>query len=379
MDSQAQKARIDIEYLEGVWCFKLSGAWKLGGALPRFESLASRLDSEEGMSRIAFDTADLQAWDSGLLTFLLRCLEYCRKRGWQFDLNALPGNMRSLIDLSRAVPEKLDVGGDEGRGSFLYNMGIRGIDFGRECMEFMTFTGECTLSAINLLRGRARMRWKDMWAIVQECGANALPIVTLISFLIGLIITFLGAVVLVRFGAEIYVSYLVGYGMLREMGAVMTGVIIAGRTGAAFAAQIGSMKVNEEIDALSTLGISPIDFIVLPRMLAMFLMMPLLVIYADVIGIIAGILVAEFMLGISYQQFINGILEAVGLPDMWLGVIKGTVFGVIIAVSGCLRGIKCGNSADAVGLATTSAVVTGITLIIFANAIIDWIAAIYGV
>jgi len=379
MDSQAQKARIDIDHLEGEWRLKLSGAWKLGEELPRFDSLADRLDSEKRMSRIVFDTADLQVWDSGLLTFLLRCLEYCHKRGWQFDLDALPGNMRSLIDLSRAVPEKKDVGGGKIRGSFFYNLGLWAIDFGRGGLEFLAFTGECSLSIFNLLRGRARMRWKDFWPIVQECGVNALPIVTLISFLMGLIITFLGAVVLVRFGAEIYVSYLVGYGMLREMGAVMTGVIIAGRTGAAFAAQIGSMKVNEEIDALSTLGISPIDFIVLPRMLALFFMMPLLVIYADIVGIIAGILVAEFMLNISYHQFINGIKDAVALPDMMLGIIKGVVFGVIVAVSGCLRGIKCGNSADAVGLATTSAVVTGITLIIFSNAIIDWIAAVFGV
>ncbi len=239
--------------------------------------------------------------------------------------------------------------------------------------------GECFQSVIGLIRGRRPFRWRDFFLVLQEVGADALPIVALISLLVGVIISFLGAVVLQRFGADVYVSYLVAYGMLREMGALMTGIIIAGRTGAAFAAQIGSMKVSEEIDALKTLGISPIDFIVLPRMLALFIMMPLLTIYADIMGIFSGMMISKGMLDIAYTIFMNGMKEAVDLSDFFLGVFKGTVFGVIVAVSGCLKGMRCGNSADAVGMATTSAVVTGITLIIMANALIDWMAAIYGI
>lgn len=214
---------------------------------------------------------------------------------------------------------------------------------------------------------------------MQSNSVGALLIVTLISFLVGLIIAFLGAVVLRPFGAGYFVSYLVGYGMLREMGALMTGIIIAGRTGAAFAAELGSMKITEEIDALKTLGLSPIDHLVLPRVLGLFLMMPLLTIYANFVGIMGGMIVSITLLELSAAQFIGGLLTPVTLSDGLLGVFKGSVFGLIIGLSGCLRGLQTGNDAGAVGRAATSAVVTAITLIILANAIIDWLAVLLNV
>jgi phospholipid/cholesterol/gamma-HCH transport system permease protein len=200
--------------------------------------------------------------------------------------------------------------------------------------------------------------------------------VTVISLLVGLIIAFLGAVVLRRFGADYYVSYLVSYGMLRELGALMTAIIMTGRTGAAFAAEIGSMKIAEEIDALKTLGISPIDFLVTPRMLAIVIAMPLLTVYADLLGILGGLAVATTMLDLSYTQFLTGLLEPVVLADALVGIVKSVVYGGIIGIAGCMRGMQTGNDASAVGQATTSAVVTGIILIVLANAVIDWMAAV---
>jgi len=166
--------------------------------------------------------------------------------------------------------------------------------------------------------------------------------------------------------------------MLREMGAIMTGVIMAGRTGAAFAAEIGSMKVNEELDALRTFGISPIDYLVLPRILAMVFMMPFLTAYANVIGIFGGWLVATFLMGLPGNVFFDDLNYVVGIPDLVLGLIKGTVFGYLVATAGCLRGLQCGSGASAVGVSTTRAVVTSITLIIIATALIDWAAATLG-
>jgi phospholipid/cholesterol/gamma-HCH transport system permease protein len=200
--------------------------------------------------------------------------------------------------------------------------------------------------------------------------------VTLIALLIGIIIAFLGVVVLKRFGAGYYVSYLVGYGMLREMGALMTGIIIAGRTGAGFAAELGSMKITEEIDALSTLGIPPIDHLVLPRVLGLFVMMPLLVLYADVVGIAGGMGVAVTMLDLTPTQFINGLLTAVEFNDTLLGLFKATIYGTIVGMAGCMKGLQAGSDAGAVGRAATSAVVIGITMIVLANAVIDWLAAL---
>jgi phospholipid/cholesterol/gamma-HCH transport system permease protein len=258
----------------------------------------------------------------------------------------------------------------------LAQLGVAGIALWDDAHAALTFTGNVALGVAGLARGRVRMRWRDFWVVVQSTGSAALPIVTLIALLMGIIIAFLGVVVLERFGAGYYASYLVGYGMLREMGALMTGIIMAGRTGAAFAAEIGSMKITEELDAYSVLGISPVEHLVLPRVLGVFVMLPLLVIYADLVGILGGMGVAVAMLDLSGGQFITGLLTAVELSDALLGVVKGTIFGVVIGLAGCLRGMQTGSDASAVGRSATSAVVLGITLIIMANTIIDWIAAL---
>jgi phospholipid/cholesterol/gamma-HCH transport system permease protein len=232
---------------------------------------------------------------------------------------------------------------------------------------------------VKLLRGQASFRWSDVLALMQASGSQALPIVSLISGLIGLILAFMGAIQLRQFGAQIYVADLVGIGMTREMGAVMTGIIMAGRTGAAFAAQLGTMQVNEEIDAYSTLGISPMEFLVLPRMLALVLMMPLLCVYADLLGMLGGVVVATGLLDISLVEYVNETRAAVSLTDIGLGVVKSGLFGVLIALAGCLRGMQCGRSASAVGDAATSAVVTGIVLIIATDGLLAVITEVLGI
>ncbi|MFH0343177.1 MAG: MlaE family ABC transporter permease, partial [Chromatiales bacterium] len=215
--------------------------------------------------------------------------------------------------------------------------------------------------------------------IVQECGAQALPIVSLISFLVGLILAFVGAVQLEQFGAQIYVANLVGIAMAREMGAMMTGIVIAGRTGAAFAAQLGTMMVNEEIDALTTTGLPPMEFLVLPRMLALMLMVPLLCLYADLMGILGGALIGVSMLDLGIVEYYNQTRAALDLSTFLLGLIKAAIFGVLVALAGCLRGMQCGRSASAVGEAATSAVVTGIVWIIVSDAILTVLYQVLGV
>lgn len=213
---------------------------------------------------------------------------------------------------------------------------------------------------------------------IESAGPSALAIITLISTLVGLILAFVGAVQLQLFGAQIYVANLVGLGMAREMGAMMTAVIMAGRTGAAYAAQIGTMQVNEEIDALKTMGISPIEFLVLPRLIALCVMMPLLCIYADFMGIFGGAVVSAMMLDISFFEYYQQLQSAVDLKHFVIGIIKSGVFGVLVATAGCFRGIQCGRSASAVGFAATNAVVTSIVLIVVADAIITVICQVLG-
>jgi len=233
----------------------------------------------------------------------------------------------------------------------------------------LSFLGESVVSVGKLVRGRAQFRWRDMVEIMQACGPQALGIVALINFLIGMILAFVGASELARFGASIYTADLVAVATVREMGCIMTGIILCGRTGAAFAAQLGTMKVNQEIEAFQTFGISSFEFLVLPRMLALVLMMPLLCIFADLIAIGGGFLVSTLMLDVAPRVYLARTVESINLAGFLVGIFKGSFFGVIIALTGCLRGMQCGTNAAAVGLATTSAVVTGITWIIASDGI----------
>jgi phospholipid/cholesterol/gamma-HCH transport system permease protein len=369
---------VALQLSEKTLVVALSGNWQLEEVTPRFDELVGEQASDSVVTGVGFDSSALGTWDSSLLAFLMQTQTYCENLDIRFDEEGLPAGITRLLGLARAVPEK-DTVRDEKRISWPDRVGTTVIATSAGLLAAVTFTGEVMSGLIRLMTGRLRLRWRSFWVVVQSNGSGALPIVGLIAFLVGLIICFLGAVVLRRFGAGYYVSYLVGYGMLREMGALMTGIIMAGRTGAAFAAELGSMKITEEIDALKTLGVSPVDHLVLPRVLGLFVMMPLLVIYANFVGILGGMIVAITLLDLSPTQFIGGLLTPVVLSDGLIGVFKGVVFGLTIGLAGCMRGLQAGNDAGAVGKATTSAVVTSITLIILANAVIDWAAAMLGV
>jgi phospholipid/cholesterol/gamma-HCH transport system permease protein len=247
------------------------------------------------------------------------------------------------------------------------------MDLFDQARETAAFTGEIILAFATLLTGKSPFRARDFFYFVQACGAESLPIVSLIAVLVGVILSFVGAVQLQMFGAQIYVANLVGLGMVLEMGALMSGVIIAGRIGAAYAAQLGTMQVNEEIDALRTIGISPVGFLVLPRMLALMLMLPLLCIYADIMGILGGSIIGVTMLDLSLVEYLEQTRKTLRLSQCGQGLLKASVFGVLIGYAGCLRGMQCGRSALAVGEATTSAVVTSIVLIVVSDSIITFI------
>jgi len=335
------------------------------------------LQEEKPLAAIAIEDGNDLEPDNLRVTAFLGILDWAEKEGIEVEKASIPDSFTKIHQLARSVrPYQPET--HRGPRSIPEAVGLWAREQYRGILEIATFTGEYTLATGRMMRGKAAFPWNEIWRIFREVTVQALPIVSLISFLIGLIIAFLGAVVLMRFGAEFAVSYLVGYGMLREMGAVMTAVIMAGRTGAAYAAQIGSMKVNEELDALQTFGISPIDFIVLPRLMALTLAMPLLTLYANVVGIFGGLLVAEFMMDVPGSLFFAEMQSIVGVSDFLLGIFKAFAFGLLVSTAGCLRGLQSGRGASAVGEAATRAVVTGITLIIIANALIDWAAATYG-
>ena len=374
------KAQIGLTSDGSQFLIHLSGDWSIHSNLPNTSALFRQLEAANETRTIRFQLEESTEFDSTLAGFVFRVINLAEDKGHTVELDNLPDRLGRLLDLSSKTPEKKDADRSTTEHEhWLTLLGKFVLERIYGVIEIATFTGEWVNALARLLSGRARLRWEDFWHILRTVSVDALPIVALISFLVGAIISFLGAVTLKQFGAEFAVSYLVGYGMLREMGAIMTGIIIAGRTGAAFAAQIGSMKINEEIDALRTLGISPIEFIVLPRLLALFIMMPLLTLYSNVIGIISGWMVAEGLIGVPGPVFFIEMQAVVGLSDFLLGIFKAFIFGILVATAGCLRGLQCGSGAGAVGLATTRAVVAGITLIVFSNAIIDWAAATLGI
>jgi len=361
---------VNLKYqADGALQLRLSGGWTLEADIPDTNGLIEKIGSAEPVSRVSFDSKRIIAWDTALLIFLTPLSDYCRQQKIEIELAGLPKGVGKILDLADAVPERKDARRRPRKRSFFYDVGVDFMDGMRTSGEFIVFSGESVIALGKLIRGKAVYQRSELWRIMQESGAQALPIVSLVSFLVGLILAFVGAVQLKQFGAGIYVADLVGIAMTREMGAIMTGIIMAGRTGAAFAAELGSMTVNQEIDALKTAGFSPIEFLVLPRMLALMLMMPLLAVYADLMGILGGAVVAVSVLHLTASEYFMEIYLAVSIADFIAGIFMAAVYGVIVAEVGCLRGITCGRSAQAVGSATTSAVVSSIVLIVVACAI----------
>lgn len=357
---------------------RLSGRWTLAQKRPDLAAVFNELDQPAEHASLRFDVEGLHSWDTGLLIFVRACQDWAETNGLGCDLGDLPEGVQNLVRLSRAVPKDESSTGGQLPG-WLTGLGSQVLAALSGLMQFFTFTGELMLELLAFLGGRAKVRRKDFLFILQSTGAMALPIVALLSFLTGLIIAFIGVIQLQKFAADIYVADLVGLATTRELAAVMAGVIMAGRTGAAFAAQIGSMKVNEEIDALTTFGISPMQFLVLPRVIAMVLMMPLLCVCANLVSILGGMVVAVAISDVSVTQYIHQIDYAVSTTDFAVGIFKSAVFGLIIAMAGCYRGLHCGKDATAVGLAATSAVVTSITWIVVADAIFAVMFHILGI
>lgn len=377
-DNDADENRLAVERQNDVLTIHLTGRWTFQDGLPDMQPVYKAIE-EQTPQRLAYETHDLKDWNSGLLTVLVEMDEACKDKGIEVDPTGLPEGVQKLVALARAVPERQGNAGPTTRADFLERVGTRWLGRYGSAERAIDFIGEAVIALGRLFIARANFRRSDFVLYVQQCGAQALPIVALISLLIGMILAFVGSVQLKLFGAQIFVANLVSIAMVREMGAMMTAIIMAGRTGASYAAQLGTMQVNEEIDALRTLGIAPMEFLVLPRMLALIIMMPLLCIYANVIGIFGGYLVGVGMLGLSASQYIQQTLRWLNMSNISLGLGKSVIFGIIIAICGCYAGLQSGRSAAAVGGAATAAVVTSIVWIIVSDGIIAVITTTLGI
>ncbi len=372
----SQECSLTTSQSGDILCLHFSGSWTTRikkCKRPDFKTLLSN-----NFTTLTYNTEALTEWDSRMLVELTRITEIAAQKSITIDEQGLPTGIQKLLKLTRkkvmAPPQDHNT-----HPGFFEWIGNHSISFFQSSLDMLLFTGKIWLSYLRFYTGRARFLKRDFSYFLYDCGPQALPIVTLIAFLVGFTLAFIGAVQLQMFGADIYVANLVGLTMTREMGAMMAAIIMAGRTGAAYAAQLGTMQVNEEIDALQTMGLNSFDFLVLPRMTAMVIMMPMLTVWADLMGILGGFFIGCLSLDISPILYYEQTIEAIHLNHFLVGIIKSVFFGYIVAFCGCLKGMNCGRSADAVGKATTSAVVTAIVFIVVADAIFTFFFNLIGI
>lgn len=341
----------------------IGGEWRLGST-PDGADICGAIPP--ACKTIVLQTTELDSWDSSLAIALLQLARWCDNQQITLDTKASPQGLQQLLNLATGVPAYQPEDNHQCTGfiTSLYNS-IHSQWL--ELRDTLIFIGDTSLALGKWFTGRAKTRRSDILFFIDQAGPKALAIVTLISLLVGMILAYLGSVQLRQLGAQVFVADLVAIGMVREMGPLMTAVIMAGRTGAAYAAQIGTMQVNDEIDALRVMGIPSVEFLVVPRLLALVFIMPLLCIYADIIGMAGGAIIATSM-DVSITQYILQTKGAVDWLDISTGLIKSVFFGILIAVAGCQAGLHCGRDSNAVGMAATNAVVKAIVYLVVADA-----------
>ncbi len=352
------------------------GIWSIAS----ISALDERLDRlEGGTARAArIDLAKLESLDTAGAWVLHRTVRRLQAEGLEVELIGVRPAHQSLLERVEAgdVENELE---RERLNPFMVlveRIGHASVDAVREGRDLLSFLGETTLTALHSLMRPSRIRLVALFAHLERTGLDALPIIGLLSFLIGVVVTYQGADQLRQFGAEIFTVNLLGVSILREMGILLTAIVIAGRSGSAFTAQIGTMQVNQEIDAMRALGLNPIEILVLPRMFALLIALPLLAVFADLMGLAGGALMSYLVLDISLVQFLERLKNVVPVSNFWIGVIKAPVFGYLIGLVGCREGLMVSGSAESVGRQTTKAVVVSIFLVIVADAVFSIIFSV---
>jgi len=348
----------------------LSGSWiarGIGAIEPQLDLL-----SPPEKSKVVVDGAQIEALDTAGAWVLQKLLHRLRTEGAVVQLNNLrPEFARLLEALAQEVVAQAERAptADNPAPSGLAGLGRSTQAAFAQSLALVGFVGETAVAFAGCVAQPARFRWRPVFFNIRTAGFDALPIVGLLSFLLGIVVAYQGADQLRQYGANIFVADLVGLSMLREFAPLITAIIIAGRSGSAYAAQIGTMAVTEEIDAMRTLGIAPLELLVLPKIIALLIAMPLLTVFADVLGVAGGMLMAQSQLGVGFDEFLERFVKAVSVTAYLIGIAKAPVFAVIIAMVGCFQGFRTQGGADSVGRQTTRAVVQSIFLVIVADAL----------
>lgn len=373
--NEKKRTIFEFQKNEQVYTLFLKGSFEFFDDLKLKEEFFQKLQDSQ-IKKLILNAQDLVSWDSSLTSYLYKLIKFSQNKGLSVEYCCFPVSLKSLIDLALAVDRKPKTEPQKKEG-FIEYLGENAILFYEIVKKGFLFSRGVCASIGRFVRGKAIIRKEDFFSALDDCGPKALLIVSLISFMVGLILAFVGSIQLKTFGAQIYVASLVTIGMIRIMGAIMVGIIMAGRTGASYAATIGTMQVNEELDALKTMGIPSVDFLILPRVLSLLISMPILVMLADFMGMAGGAFVGTFLLEISPEEYWKYAWSAFGLGNFLVGIFHGIVFGIVISLCGCYYGIYCGRNADSVGQATTRAVVSSIVWMIVLTGIITWMCEVF--
>jgi phospholipid/cholesterol/gamma-HCH transport system permease protein len=359
--------QLSAEQQNGTATIAIRGRVAIGNAQQLLNDITAQVPADAREVRL--DLSGVDYFDSGGGAVVVRLRQHLAAHGGALHITrstpAIDGFL-SLVDEEVAMQPPAAPAAEP---SFLARAGDWGLSFTHGLREMAAFTGEVVLGVLEAVRKPHRVRWRDTWLYMQRSGPDALPIVSLISFLMGLITAFQAAVQLRQFGADIYVANLVGLSITRELGPLMTAIIAAGRSGAAFAAEIGTMKVSEEVDALAAMGLDRTRFLVTPKVLALLIMLPCLTLFADVVGVLGGLVVAVFSLDIPAIVYFRQMRVYMSTWDVAQGLVKAVVFAILIAEIGCLRGFQASEGAESVGRITTAAIVAGIFAIVCADAV----------
>ena len=318
--------------------------------------------------RVIVDASEIEYCDGSGIGYLFGLRQRQKKVGGDLEIRGLQSEFQQLLDLFDPSEFEESPEIQPGPISFFEKIGRSICQICEEAYALVDFVGEAGVAMVKALLNPKQVRWKDAFLVAETAGVNALPVISLIGFLMGLIMAFQATIPMRQFGAEIYVANLVGLSMVRELGPLMTAIVLAGRSGSAFAAELGTMKVNEEIDALITMGLDPVRFLVVTRILAAVIMTPLLTLFADLIGVMGGSIVL-LSLGYPLTTYFKQIFSMVNYVDLFGGLLKSIVFGLLVAGIGCLRGLQTEIGASAVGESTTRAVVGAIVLIVVTDGI----------
>ncbi len=376
-----KQAKLQVNFTDTTISLESSGDWVIATIAPMERELKKILKRSRGMQEIVWDFSQIRLLDSAGMMLIIQFQKHfvkkglaIKKRGFSTEHEKIYQLLTDNINTSKAQASKKNI-----FKTSLENLGKSSIHLLTDMLAFLTFLGEMTMHLFYYFRHPSSIRYKAIIKYLDSSALSALGIIALTSFLIGVVIAYQSAVQLEKFGASIFIVDMIGISITRELAPLITAIVVAGRSGSAFTAQLGVMKLTEEIDAMKTMGFEPFRFLVLPRMIALMIALPLLIFFADIVGIFGGMVVAKAQLHISFASFIEHLQSALDSKHYWVGICKGPFFGWLIAAIGCFRGLQVSRDTESIGRYTTMSVVNAIFLVIACDALFSIVLTKLGI